>query len=379
MHYVISTKMKNKITIITLHSIRNYGSVLQAFATQKKLSEFGFDIDFINFQRADTISIYKRLKTWIRKDSIPAKFIKIIVLTPSLIYQDIIFEKFIKNHLNIQARRYSKESDFNNMVIDADIYCTGSDQVWNSNWNLGLIRPMFLNFVPDSIPKIAYSASFGKVCLDEWEKDETRKLLERYSYISVRESSAVDIISKLGIKNVEHLLDPTLQMPCSFWKQYAGKDKSKHPYVLIYQLNSNPKFDKYAKEFAHQKGLKLIRFCLRFDQIIKEGKSAIIPDIFDFVSYIYHASYVITDSFHATAFSINLNTDFISIYPDEFSNRIESLLKLTGLQNRHLISYDDYSFVDQEPIDFTFVNQYLDNERRKGDEFLKKALNIIKK
>lgn len=368
-----------KISIITLHSVRNYGSVLQAFATQKKLEEYGLKVSFINFQRSDTKSSINRLKAWIKKDSLIRKIAKSILLLPSFIYQDMLFNHFIKRNLNIEQHKYSSEKDFEKISIDADMYCTGSDQVWNSTWNLGLIKPLFLSFVPDNIPKISYSASFGKIYLDEWEQDETRELLKRYNHISVRESSAVNIISQLGIKGAVQVLDPTLQMPRSFWGKYAGNSKLKEPYILIYQLNSNPKFDKYAKEFAKRKELKLIRFCLRFDQILKTGHSAIIPNIFDFVSYIYHASYVITDSFHATAFSINVNTDFISIYPDKFSNRIDSILKSTNLENRHLTSYDDFSFVACPPINFSQANAYLEKEREKGDFFLTEALSSILK
>ncbi|WP_420477451.1 polysaccharide pyruvyl transferase family protein, partial [Noviherbaspirillum sp. ST9] len=204
----------------------------------------------------------------------------------------------------------------------------------------------------------------------------TKKLLQRYKHISVRESSGVNIINDLGINNATHVLDPTLQMSRTFWEKYAGKSRSNEPYVLIYQLNSNKEFDKYAKEFARRKGMKLIRFCTRLDQVFLCGFPAIIPDVFGFVSYIFHAEYVITDSFHATAFSINVNTDFISIYPEEFSTRIESILRLTNLQDRHLKSYEDFSYVDLPPTDFSHVNIYLEKERERGDEFLNKALSI---
>lgn len=114
-------------------------------------------------------------------------------------------------------------------------------------------------------------------------------------------------------------------------------------YVLIYQLNTNKSFDRFAKEFAHRKGLRLVRFCTRIDQILKNGKSLVVPEVQDFVRYIFHADYVITDSFHATAFSINVNTQFISIYPNDYSSRLGSILKLVGLEDRHLLSYDDFS------------------------------------
>jgi hypothetical protein len=365
---------KKKISIITLQSVRNYGSVLQAFATQEKFREYGFDVDILNYQRADTKNIYCRLMKWIRKDSLPQKIFKSILLFPTLLIQNIVFEEFIRQYLNIQKQLCITEEDFKKLSFDADIYCTGSDQVWNSSWNEGILRPLFLSFIPDSIPKIAYSASFGKQRLNENEKEETRKLLERYDHISVREESAVGIINELGINKAVHVLDPTLQMPKSFWEKFAGKRQIKTPYILVYQLNTNRAFDKYAKEFAKRKGMKLIRFCTRFDQMVKSGSSVIIPKVWDFVSLIQYAECIITDSFHATAFSINMNRDFISIFPNEFGNRIGSILQLTQLECRQLKSYTDFSFVETSYIDYITVNKILQQEREKGDIFLKKAL-----
>ena len=190
----------------------------------------------------------------------------------------------------------------------------------------------------------------------------------------VRESSGVDIIKELGLPEATHVLDPTLQVDRSFWKQYVGKRKIAQPYVLVYQLNTNKAFDNYAKEFASRKGLRLVRFCTRIDQIIKCGKALIVPEVLDFVSAIYYADTVITDSFHATAFSINMNTSMICIYPHEFGGRIASILKLTGLESRHLTSYSDFSFVDTPQIDFKPVNDILNRERKKGWNFLKQAI-----
>lgn len=296
------------------------------------------------------------------------------ILYPTFILQNRVFRRFLKEHLNTLPGIYSTEEDFAHFPITSDIYCTGSDQTWNSAWNDGILPPLFLSFVPDSVRKIAYAASFGKSKLDDWEKWETKDLLKRYYAISVRESSGVDIIKDLGLPEVTHVLDPTLQVDKYFWKQYVGERKIEQPYVLVYQLNTSKDFDNYAKEFARRKGLKLVRFCTRIEQVIKCGKPLIVPDVLDFVSAINYADTVITDSFHATAFSINMNTPMICIYPHEFGGRIASILKLTGLEGRHLSSYSDFSFVDSPKIDFIAVNALLDKEREKGWNFLKQAI-----
>ena len=84
---------------------------------------------------------------------------------------------------------------------------------------------------------------------------------------------------------------------------------------------------------------------------------------------------MITDSFHATAFCCNLNTPMICIYPNEYSSRLDSLLKLVGLEERHLTDYKDFSFVEHTEVDFNKVNQVLSSERQIGLDYLSNAIN----
>lgn len=365
---------QTKLTVITLQNVRNYGSALQALATQEIFRSLGCQVDFINYVRENIVSPSARIQRWCMGMNVVKKLVYGCILYPTFVMQNRVFTKFLRRHLNVIPQRYTSDEDFKNFPITSDIYCTGSDQTWNSAWNDGILPPLFLSFVPDKVRKIAYAASFGKTKLDEWEVEETRRLLSRYHAISVRESSGVEIIRELGLSDVTHVLDPTLQVDSNFWKQYVGKRKTRQPYVLIYQLNTNKEFDRYAQEFARRKGMKLVRFCTRMDQAVKCGKAWVIPQVLDFVSAICYADYVITDSFHATAFSINLNVTPICIYPHEFGGRIASILRLTGLESQHLTSYSDFSYVDAPKLDFTAVNAILDKERAKGWEFLKQAI-----
>ena len=140
-------------------------------------------------------------------------------------------------------------------------------------------------------------------------------------------------------------------------------------------MNTNPNFDRYAKEFAKRKGWKLVRFCIRHYQGLRCGKAELIPNVEDFIGLIANAGCVITDSFHATAFSCNLNTPMICIYPNSYSSRLASLLKLVGLEDRHLKNFDDFSYVDNTGVDFTDVNKILEEQRKIGWEFLKTAIS----
>ena len=269
--------------------------------------------------------------------------------------------------------------DFKNFEASADVYFSGSDQVWNTGWNKGVIPPLYLSFVPDDKPKYAYASSFGKSKLEEDELEEIKKYLSRYNRISVREDSGLKILKEqLNIDNAIRILDPTLIENADFWRKYAPKNKIKGDYILIYNLNRSKEFDEYAKKLSEKTGYKLYRFCTRIDQMVRNGKSLIIPEIFEFISLVDNAKIVLTDSFHATAFSINMNTEPICIYPNEYSTRISDFLKLVDCTDRHAKDYNDFDVIDRH-IDFDNVNKILNKEREKAEKYLKQVAIEVKK
>lgn len=269
--------------------------------------------------------------------------------------------------------------DFRNFEASADVYFSGSDQVWNTGWNKGVIPPLYLSFVPDDKPKYAYASSFGKSKLEEDELEEIKKYLSRYNRISVREDSGLKILKEqLNIDNAIRILDPTLIENADFWRKYAPKNKIKGDYILIYNLNRSKEFDEYAKKLSEKTGYKLYRFCTRIDQMVRNGKSLIVPEIFDFISLVDNAKIVLTDSFHATAFSINMNTEPICIYPNEYSTRISDFLKLVDCTDRHAKDYNDFDVIDRH-IDFDNVNKILNKERKKAEKYLEQVAIEVKK
>lgn len=361
------------ITIITLQNVRNYGSVLQALATQEVMSSLGLECNFINYWKNHTDKLSHRLDKWTKGKNILVKMFMKCVLYPSFRKDSKIFDRFNMMYLRVLPGIYTSEKELENLPIKSNIYCTGSDQTWNSGWNNGILPELFLKFVPDDVKKISYAASIGKDKLDDWEVSETRELLSRYDAISVRESSALEICNDLGLV-ATHVLDPTLQVTKDFWMSIASPPLIREKYVLIYQLNTNHEFDQYAVEYARRRGCKLVRFCIRHYQALRPGKPLILPKPEDFISTIAYADTVITDSFHATAFSCNLNTPMICVYPNEYSSRIADLLKMMGLEERHLTDYNDFSFTEKNDMDFTYVNEVLEREREVGYNFLRRAI-----
>ena len=310
-----------KVALITLHAIKNYGSVLQTLATQEIFKEYGCDVKLINYIREDSLD-KNLLHTWCGSNPV-----KQIAMLPTLMKWKSVFNKFITQHFDLTEHVYTYPEDFRKYPIDADIFCTGSDQVWNTGWNGGIIKSLFLDFVPDEKFRFAYAASFGKKTLAENEVKETKELIAKYNFISVREDYAKTMLQDYyGYKNAVHVVDPTLAYDGNFWRKYAPKSKIKGDYILIYNLNRSKEFDDYAIELSKRTGLPIYFLCRRYDQFVRPGKSILVPEVFEFITLIDNAKYVLTDSFHATAFSLNLNTEPICIYPSEYGGRLESIL-----------------------------------------------------
>lgn len=353
-----------KVDVITLHAVQNYGSVLQALATQEILQQHGCEVTIIDYVRED-VRYQNLLKKWSKGNPIKA-----IAIFPTILRWKKVFQLFTKKYLHLSQQTYTTEEDFKKYPLTANAYCTGSDQVWNSKWNNGILPCLYLSFVPANHYKFAFSASFGQSRLSENEVNRTRTYLEQYNKISVREIEAEAIVKEqYHIEDCVQLVDPTLCVSGDFWRKYETKRKIKSGYILVYNLNRSKEFDQYAVELARCTGLKLVRFCTRYDQFYRPGKSMLVPEVFDFISLIDNAKYVLTDSFHATAFALNLHTEPICVYPKEYGGRLESILQKTNQLQRHITDYSDFNVVNR-PVDFDYVDGILEGERQKANKFL---------
>lgn len=356
-----------RIDVITLHAVKNYGSVLQAFATKKIFELYGHDVQIINYVKKESRS-ENLMEFWAGKSAV-----KRMVMLPTIKRWEKVFGNFCKKELDVNGPVFTYEEDFKNYSLDADMYCTGSDQVWNSKWNNGILPMLYLSFVPEEKFKFAFASSFGQERLSEDEVSRTKEYINQYKYISVREDSAKKIIEEqYHYPKCEYIVDPTLCMDRQFWIQYAKSYTKNGDYILIYNLNRSKAFDDFAKKISKKTGLKLKRLCMRYDQVLRCGKSVIIPEIFEFISLINNAKYVLTDSFHATAFSMNMNTHPLCVYPDEFGGRIENFLKMTDSLQCHVRDYDDLDVTDRN-VDFDKVNRILEGERKKVATYLERV------
>lgn len=363
-----------RIELITLHCVKNYGSVLQTYATQEYFKKLGFEVEIIDYRRHDLQDPYFYVNKGIdalkkqKKSSITRKIYKTI--SSKMVAKKIeVFDGFLKKFIDMTENTYISEQDIIDNLPKADVYCVGSDQTWNSYCNHGFEKPFFLGFVPENKKKISFSSSFGKSELDKDEKEITKKYLQKFNAISVRENSGLSILNDLGISNGVHILDPTLLLTNEEWSKLTDKSLvPKRQYLLIYELGKNKLLNEIANKIAKQKNLKIVRIGIGFSQIIHKD-TKLYPQVQEWLSLFKYADYVVTDSFHGTAFSINFNKRFSVVYPKNFRNRLQSILELCNLENRAINSLDSLNKEYYE-ISYTDINSILDEERKKTKNFL---------
>lgn len=363
-----------KVALITLHRVPNYGSALQAFATQLSIEKLGHNVEVLDYcpermRFGGMLKNIKYKKDILKKNPILCFAIRCIMV-PSYIKRFYVFSCFVKKYLNLSDKTYYDKESIKKDKINADIYCTGSDQVWNSEWNGEIDYPLFCDFGDEKIPRIAYAASFGKIKLSDFEINETKRLLQKYKCISMREASGIDILNSLNLSG-KLVLDPTMLIDNNQWSEIASNKYQNKKYVLLYNLNREPELYKIAKDYADENKHPLYLISYNLHEVIKPGKLVCCPKVEDWLSLIKNAQCVFSDSLHATAFSINFNTNFYAYYPHKFSTRLESLIRLTGLENRIV---NKNTNLNNKNVDFTLANEIIEKERVLSLGFLKEAI-----
>lgn len=361
-----------KVSIITLHRITNFGSLLQTYATQKYIESLGYDTEVVDFV-PDGIT-FKR-GVWPKGASFASKAIKFAPLLFCNVLQFSMVDKYLKENIKTTAVRYNNYKELVENVPKADIYLSGSDQVWNTQNNNPEddLRAYYLCFVPENKRKIAYAGSFGKEDFSDAEKAKISGWLKSYDYISVREDAALKTLESMDVSG-EWVTDPTLLISQSEWREFCKKAPPEPGYVFVYNLNRNKLLEEAAVKIAQEKGLRVVNFADTFE-FIKGAENRFNNDAFDFLNYISNADFVVTDSFHGTAFSLNFNRQFVCVSAPKYNCRLESILRLTGLLEGRLV-FDIESALDvaKTEIDYNAVEPKLEAQREKSREFLKNAL-----
>jgi len=364
-----------KVGTITYHRAVNYGAVLQTFALQKVLDKLKIDNEVIDYRASYIEWIYKPF--CMRNVKNEGDFIRVLKGALIKYRKRKCFFDFLEKHVKVSAKKYYK-SDMPEANSEYDLFFTGSDQVFNldcSNYD----TTYFLDFANDNNKKNSYAASFGFEKTPVNDVEQYKKLLSTFNNISVREKRGVEIVNNLVNKTAVETLDPTLLLSADEWKTIIDTPKiNDEGYILVYAMAPSITLINFADKLSKMTKKKILFIK---DSLTKEGVNVLSGDIkylknvspSEFIELFSKAEYVITNSFHGTAFSINFNKKFFTELLDpkwNVNSRLENILDMFDLRSRQIVNLD----VKLDVIDYKKVNEIIENRRKESLEFLMKSV-----
>lgn len=327
-----------KVATITFHNAKNVGAVLQAYALQKSIERIGAKSEIIDYRNVHIDRAHAALRYPVAS---AAGMLKSVALFPFRAVKNYRFRVFSSRYMNV-TRGPLSPSDMESIDDRYDVFIVGSDQVWGYSHTGGIDTRYFLDFVSDRKKRKSYAASFGFETIPAEYSDEYAKLLKRFSSLSLREPSAARQVREMTGLGAQVSLDPVFLISSREWRAFAKLPGrvSRGGYVLVFAVNGvTDKIVAEAKRVAQSQGLKRVVCLSRVPRFIKG-----VTVVWDFhprafLGYISEAGYVITDSFHATAFSIIFKKDFVLSVASQhgnINNRSLELMGSLGLSDRVL-------------------------------------------
>lgn len=367
-----------KIAIVTFQKSMNYGTNLQAFALQSFLRTRGFDVETIDYQNPSEVRTnlkgFKRLRSeiWNR------------TLYPLFESKERIqrTEAFRAKYVSLSSRQYTSHQELYDANDIYDVFISGSDQIWNPVFNRCDYK-YFLDFVTGDNKRIAYAPSFGTPTVDEKYLGECLPLIKQYTDISMREESGAEIVSAALGREVCTVLDPVFLPEKKTWEEIAS-EQLLGEYIFCYIMpgdkNSELAITLKAEAISKLTGLPIVYLGKKvYDKLnLKDRKANRFDDgPSEWISLLKNANYVVTNSFHGTAFSILFHkTFFVPMYTELpggglLYTRIKEMLDKFELQ-KPIINAADLSNINSElyDLDYEAADQTIATHQEQSRNFL---------
>lgn len=361
-----------KISILSMHRIVNYGSILQAYALKKVLETQGHEVSFIDIEDGEyheapektrrnireKISLHKKhILRWIKYRHVERRICQIINRAQNVLLG-------LKNEKLIVSK-------------ECEAVVIGSDEVFNcaptSSW--GISTQMFGNI--DVPVVISYAASCGYTkhsdIPEEWQS-KLGEALKRMRSISVRDNNTFDFVKKVSGISPEYHIDPVLLYDFEEEIEEAEKNmNTDQPYMIVYAYANRiqDKEEIYAiKHFAKKKGLKTI--CVGGMLTWCDEYPAWSP--FEVLVGFKHAAYIVTDTFHGTVISSKFNKPFAVLVRDSNVNKLNDILDRFGLMKHRV---DEIAHLDKiltMSLNYNEFNQKIHSEKEQSLKYFIKNL-----
>lgn len=367
-----------KVSTITCHRVYNHGASLQAWALARFLQKEGNEVNIIDY-RPDYLSGHFDLTV-----NNP-RYDKPIVRWLYLLAKYPIWKKYLKRKKSfddfdakyiapfVTSKTYSSCDELKNDPPVADVYVAGSDQIWNTKLQNGNDASFYLDFGNEEIRKISYAASFATSSLNEGTEEFVKSKLSGLNSISVREPSGLNILKEMDYSGTL-VCDPVFLLDADVWSSEIHlTDGVDEKYVLVYDFERSKEVQAVAEKIAKEKGLKI--YSIGPCPLGYATKDYVFSGPDSFVSLVKNATCVVSNSFHATAFSFIFKRDmFVVKRADGLNTRMQDLLSRYGLSDR-LVSSDASSDILLSHIDYDKVYSVLTAEIEKSKEWLRNNIS----
>ena len=378
------------IKTITCHDVYNYGASLQAYALMEYLLNHGFQAEIIDYKPVyqypqalhyfpEGTRTYRIIHQYpfLRSFFVLRKILRSLFSKRKNRIVKKSFDRFTREELRLTPMRYRSNDDLVNNPLTADVFIAGSDQIWNTKMANGKDPAFYLDFVDNKIAKkISYAASFStKQIYGNYESFVAEKL-KNFDAISVREKTALSILDKLNIQGGVQILDPVFLLSKNQWKELI-KNTYREKYLLVYDIHctsgTQSVIPEIAKEIAKRKSLQI--WSINNTTKIDYADKTVWGGPVEFLELINSAEYVISDSFHGTAFSTIFNKNFYTVGlsgKHDNESRIVDFLDSIGLQSRYVTDISDID--EMSEVNYADVDEKLALQIEYSKKFLEEAL-----
>lgn len=365
-----------KIRTITCHDCYNFGASLQAYALQTYLESQGHDVQIIHY-KPDYLSQHFNMMA-VSNPIFDKPLIKQLYLLAKLpsrlmsLKRKKVFDEFTAKYLKLTCR-YNSYEELKAEAPEADAYIAGSDQIWNTLFRNGRDAAFYLDFGKPEVKRISYAASFATPDVASEFREFVEKELKGLDCVSIREKTSLPLLASLGRPDGIAVCDPVFLLDKEHWNNLVNNSTyttPKEKYILLYLSDRGKNIEKIAKEMRKQTGWKIYAVGAVTASYADSNLTNAAP--LDFVGLIRDAQFVVSNSFHATAFSFIMGTKFCVVNRIEGINeRMKSVLEDYGLVERLVSDYNDGLLKE---INISDVNNIMDGISSGSKLWLNNAL-----
>ena len=420
-----------KIKLVTFAPHPNFGTCLQSYALNKVLRDMGHDVEFIyNGRETNPIGFRRTVKKIIKavlpsgivaqiKEKKPPKYVKqienitapsapyiltlpnnyLLYLLSKLPFYERIYKfykcrtlqwkkvyRFTFEDGNYKMKRLFIKSQYDKVVRDADLFITGSDQIWNPYCG-GYNPMMFLEFVNDGTKCISYSSSISRPFLPDMLEQRIKNALQKFQYIAVREQKSVELLGNLlGRNDIRLVVDPTYLLSKEEWERFASHATIEfslpEKYIFCYFVGSKRAaiYEQMVKDVKRYTGIDNVITLECYNRNLVYGDGLLYKDAgpYEWVYLLQHSSYVCMDSFHATIFSLIFGKEFVVALKNSDNETSSQNTRMYDILNRYGLShklYDKFPDKWKETIDHKKLQTVVEQEKRESYDFLVREVN----